>query len=68
MILLRSVIINGILTKYEVYNVYKAKQTDTSCIDQKTDGLKIVTLITCDSINDNFRVVVKAKEVKPKGE
>lgn len=49
---------------YEVYDIYKLEQSDLSCISQDTNNLKIVTLITCDSINDNYRTVVKAKEVK----
>ena len=47
---------------YEIYDIYKVKQTDMSCISQDTNNLKIVTLITCDSIDDSFRTVVKAKE------
>lgn len=54
--------------KYEVYSIYKTEQSDTSCVNQDTKGSKIITLITCDSINDNIRIVVKAKEVKPKEE
>lgn len=52
----------GIVLEYEVYETFKASQSDLSCIQQNTNGLKIVTLVTCDSFDDNFRIIVKAKE------
>ncbi len=56
-------IIYGNTKNYEIYSVYKIKQTDMSCISQDTNNLKILTLITCDNLNDSFRIVVKAKEI-----
>lgn len=53
----------GRLIEYEIYDIYKAKQTDMSCISQDTRNLRVITLITCDSIDDSFRTVVKAKEI-----
>lgn len=47
---------------YEVFDVFKTKQDDLSLTNQDTNNLRIVTLITCDSIDDSFRIVVKAKE------
>ncbi len=67
-ILLKFKIMSGEVIQYEVYAVYKVEQTDISCINQNTNGLKIVTLITCDSINDSLRIIVKAKEINPKEE
>lgn len=55
--------IQGNTINYEVYDVYKTKQTDLSCINQDTNDLKIITLITCDSNNDSFRTIVKAREI-----
>ena len=48
---------------YKIEKIYKTKQNDTSCTNQDTNNLKIVTLITCDNINDNFRTIVKAIEL-----
>lgn len=52
----------GKLQLYKTEEVYKTKQTDLSCTEQNTDNLKVITLITCDNINDNFRTIVKATE------
>lgn len=52
----------GITLEYEAYDIKKANQNDLSCINQDTNGLREITLITCDSSNDNFRIIVKAKE------
>ena len=51
-----------ICLEYEIYNIYKVKHDDMSCINQDTNGLRIITLITCDNIDDNFRIIVVAKE------
>lgn len=53
---------SGITLEYEVYDTKKIKQTDLSCTNQNTNGLRKVTLITCDSFDDSFRTIVKAKE------
>ena len=37
---------------------------DLSCTSQDTNGLRIITLITCDTVNDSYRTVVKAEEIK----
>ena len=54
----------GRYINYEVYEIYKSKQNDLSCINQNTNELKIVTLVTCDSFDDSFRIIIKAKEIK----
>lgn len=56
-------IIIGRLIKYSVYEIYKLEQNNLSCINQDTNNLRVVTLITCDSNNDNYRTIVKAKEL-----
>lgn len=48
---------------YVVYNVYKTHSKDFECVNQNTNGNRIVTLVTCDSINNNYRIIVKAKEL-----
>ncbi len=52
----------GITLEYETYDIKKANQNDLSCINQATNSLREITLITCDSSNDNFRIIVKARE------
>lgn len=49
---------------YKVYDIYRVEPNDLSCINQDTNGLRIITLITCDTANDKFRTVVKAEEIK----
>ena len=48
---------------YEVYDIFRIKPDETQCLSQDTDGRKVVTLITCNSVNDSFRTIVKAREV-----
>ena len=48
---------------YIVYDVYKTHAKDTKCMNQNTHNKKIITLVTCDSIDNNFRTIVKAKEI-----
>ncbi|MCI8519373.1 MAG: sortase [Clostridia bacterium] len=59
---------NNNTIKYEIYEVTRANQNDISCLNQDTDNSRIITLITCDSINDNYRIIVKAKEINSKEE
>ena len=47
--------------KYYIYDKYEINKNDTSCISQKTNGNKEITLITCNNFNNN-RLVVKARE------
>ena len=56
--------INGKYVNYEVYETLKVNKNNTSCTNQDTKNTKILTLVTCDDINNNFRYVVKAKEIK----
>lgn len=48
--------------EYEVINVSKTNQNDLSCTSQETNGLKMITLVTCDNFDDNSRIIVVAKE------
>ena len=52
--------------KYEIYEVTRTDKNDISCLNQNTNNMRIITLITCDSINDNYRIIVKAKEINSK--
>lgn len=54
--------INGIGLDYIVYDSYKSYATDISSISQDTNGEKIITLITCDSADNHYRTIIKAKE------
>lgn len=55
--------INGNLVRYSVYDKKEVDSTDLSCTNQNTDGQKIVTLMTCNSIKQT-RIIVSAKEIK----
>ena len=45
-----------------IYDIYKSNEKDLSCISQDTNNMKIITLITCDNIDNSKRVIIKAKE------
>ena len=55
-------IIYGSSIKYSIYDIYKSNEKDLSCISQDTNNMKIITLITCDNIDNSKRVIIKAKE------
>lgn len=46
--------------EYEIYNVYKVKPEDVSCLTQETNGKREVTLITCTN-DSELRIIVKAR-------
>lgn len=50
---------------YEIYDIYTVIPTDTSCLSQKTNKIKEVTLITC-TTDSKKRIIVKAKEMEKK--
>ena len=47
---------------YIVYQVYTSSANDLDCTNQNTHNKKVVTLITCDSVDNKYRTIVKAKE------
>ena len=47
---------------YVIYDKYTVNPDDTECLDQITNGKRIVTLITCTN-DSKQRVIVKAKEL-----
>lgn len=55
--------VSGNYIDYVVFNKYTASADDLSCISQFTNGLKIITLVTCDSLNNHYRTIVQAKEI-----
>ena len=59
---------NNNTIEYEIYEITRKEQNDISCLKQDTNNLKIITLVTCDSINYNYRIIVKAREINPKEE
>lgn len=56
--------IAGKAVNYEVYDISRIMPNELDTLKQNVGNVKIVTLITCDSNNDSFRTIVKAKEVK----
>lgn len=55
--------LTGTTVTYEVYDKHKVDPTDVSDTTQKTEGKRVVTLITCTD-DSKERVIVKATEVK----
>lgn len=47
---------------YQVYKTYKVSPTDTSCLNQETNGEREITLITC-TLGAIKRNIIKAIEV-----
>jgi len=54
---------NNFAVDYFVYQVYTTSANDLSCIRQDTNNLKVITLITCDALDNKYRNIVKAKEL-----
>ncbi len=48
--------------EYKIYDIYRVKPEDVSCLSQDTNNKKEVTLITCTS-NSKERIIVKAREI-----
>jgi len=48
--------------EYQVYKTYKVNPTDTSCLNQETNGEREITLITC-TLGAIKRNIIKAIEV-----
>lgn len=46
---------------YTIYNKYETSPEDISCLDQNTDNICEITLITCNTLK-NTRHIIKAKE------
>lgn len=54
--------LSGRTITYSIYDKYTVVPEDTSCLDQVTNGQRIVTLITCTD-DSKQRVIVHAKEI-----
>lgn len=54
--------INGDLKTYSVYDKREIDSSDFSCTSQETNGKRIVTLMTCNSIK-HTRIIVQAQEI-----
>ena len=54
----------GETVRYAVYDKYTVVNTDTSCTTQVTDGRREITLITCTDASNEYRVIVKAREIR----
>lgn len=55
--------ISGNSVDYIVYKVYTTDHKDTECMNQNTNNSRVITLVTCDTLDNNFRTIVKAKEI-----
>ena len=53
--------LNGKNLEYIVYKKDEVKKEDTSCLNQNTNGIREITLITCNNVKGT-RVIIKAKE------
>lgn len=56
--------LNGNNIIYEVYRKYEVNSNDLTCTSQEVYNKKIITLITCNNINDLKRLVIHAKQKK----
>ena len=54
--------LNGTFKEYSVFDIYETTPDDISCTFQDTNGLRIITLITCNNVNGK-RLVIKAQEI-----
>lgn len=54
--------LSGNYLTYNVYNKYETVNTDLSCTSQNTNGFKIVTLITCNSLKGTRKIYVAKAE------
>lgn len=55
--------LNGNIVNYNVYLKFEVNANDLSCTNQNTNGLREITLVTCNNVTGN-RTVVKARELK----
>lgn len=53
--------LNGNVIDYCIYDIRKIQANDTSCINQDTNGVKEISLITCNNLKGS-RLLIKAKE------
>ena len=56
--------LNGNNIVYEVCSKYEVSSTDLACTSQEVSNQKLVTLITCNNINDSKRLIIQAKQKK----
>ncbi len=54
---------NGNSVQYVVYDVLNSNANDLSSTNQNTDNQKVITLVTCYTLDNSFRTIVKAKEI-----
>lgn len=54
--------LSGTMLEYTVFHIYESAPNDTSCTLQNTNGLSIVTLLTCNNVSGK-RLIVVAKPV-----
>lgn len=54
---------SGTFIDYVIYSIYTSSYADTECMNQNTNNNRIITLVTCDSQDNKYRTIVKAKEI-----
>lgn len=54
--------LNGNFIQYKIYEKNEITANDFSCTNQNTNGLKEITLITCNNVKGN-RLCIKAREI-----
>jgi LPXTG-site transpeptidase (sortase) family protein len=54
--------LDGNMCEYEIYKKYEVVPTDLSCLEQNTNGNKIITLLTCNNVNGK-RLIVVGKQI-----
>lgn len=60
--IIRITDMSGKVVEYSVYTKYNVVPSDTTCTDQRTNGKKEITLITCTN-DSKERVIVKARAI-----
>lgn len=53
--------LKGNMNEYKIYQKYEVDPTDLSCLNQNTEGNKIITLLTCNNVNGKRLIVVGKK-------
>ena len=54
--------LSGNFIEYSIYDKKETSASDLSCTNQETNGLKEITLITCNNVKGN-RLCIKAREI-----
>ena len=50
------------IVKYSIYEKYDVNSSELNCTNQNTNSKREITLVTCNSLNNSKRLIIKAKE------